>query len=333
MFFDKLKIQKEKENNLALPNELFELLLEWKNKELIKSKHIPFVYSYLYLQTYMYRYSKYSEYVPDNGEIKVLLGLKSNNITVDYIIKKGGILDSQGLTYSINDYPILTKWSDGILNFDRPKFLTVKEESDYFSKVFNDDENAIKEAIGYSSYEIAWRNKNKINNNQYCKIPTFAFYRDINDFKYPINYLEVDGTFYESNFTTIIPFIIFEFCMKNEELGCTAFYLYSYLKHKSEIHNGGYDANHIRLSNELGISKNTIIKYRNNLRKHKMLELQHNMKSLNPNIEYTERKVSTNLVLPFENFTKEELEYNKFKSSVDNVFFGKIDNSLDYLFM
>lgn len=333
MFFDKLKVFTEKENNLALPNELFELLLDWKNEELIKSKHIPFIYSYLYLQSYMYRYSKYSEYVPTVGEIKSTLGLKSDNITVDYIIKKGGILDLKGLTYSANDYPILTKWSDGILNFDRPKFITVKEESNHFSKVFNDDENAVKEAIGHSSYEIAWRNKNKINNNQYCKIPTFAFYRDINEFRYPINYLEVDGTFYESHFTTIIPFTIFEFCMKNEELGCTAFYLYSYLKHKSEIHSGGYDANHIRLSKELGISKNTIIKYRNNLRKYKMLNLEHNMKSLNPNLDSKDRKVSTNIILPFEKFTKEETNYNKLNNSIDNVFFRKIDNSLDHLFM
>lgn len=315
MKFEKLNLDLKNESKLAMPNELFTKLLELKEDKTIKSNHAPFIYSYLYLNAYLYRYSIYETYVPSTSDIKEMLGMSKGTKTVDYIIKKDGLLDKLGLTYSTKDYPIHTMWVDEDGNkLERPQFNMLKEESNKINELFHGDLDEIQVAFGAKSYELAYRKKHNLLNNQYCKLPVFAFYRDVDDFfeTETIDYLSVDGTFYESNNTTIIPFEVFQFCMENEDLGVTAFYIYAYLKHKGDLHQNGYDASHKRLSKELGLSEKTIQTYRNAMRSHNMIHLKHNMTHYSPNVE--DRKVSTNIVQPPVKFTLEQVEYNKFNN-------------------
>ena len=81
--------------SVAMPNELFTQLLQMKEDKELKPVHIGFTYSYIYLQTYMYRYSTYSTYVPNGKEIKELLTYTPSNKAVDYIIKRTAYLSKR----------------------------------------------------------------------------------------------------------------------------------------------------------------------------------------------------------------------------------------------
>lgn len=296
--YEKYQINQEHESKLALPNELYPLLLEWKNEKKIKSAHIPFVWSYLYFETWMYRYSKYDLHVPTTSEVKEILGYTPTNKTLDYIIKKDGVLDESGLTESTSDFPIQSLFQDDEENkTDRVVIRTLN------SFKF-DDFNFVHE----------WKKWNKIKLNQTIKYPVFAFERNILTPDEPDKYSDEDenGTFFDSSNTTIIDFSIFDFCMAHEDLGCTGFYLYSYLKHKNDLHKFGYDASHKRIAKELGLSEKTVQTYRNALRSHNMMELEHNMDVFYPSMPADERMVSTNKIKSFTEFANDKVEYTKF---------------------
>lgn len=330
---EKFTINYEKESKLALPNELYSTMLQWKEDKKIKANHIPFAWSYLYLQTYLYRYAKYEEYVPSTSNIKQMLGYGAEYSAIDYIIKKDGVLDSEGWTESTDDFPVRVMWVDEDRDkTDRPIIITLKEESKGFHESLDCDTEAIKKLIGSETFEAHWKKIKNVNNKQKIKYPVFAFQRDLNP-----QYIDFDGTFYESANTTIIDIRVFEFCMSHEDLGCTGFYLYCYLKHKNDLHKGGYDASHKRLAEELGLSAKTIQTYRDALRSHDMMLLKHNMDSYHPDMKKEDRKVSTNITYGYEKFSDEPIEYIKFndkekrKSESLNENINKIlDNGVNY---
>lgn len=305
---EKFNINYEKESKLALPNELYTTIKQWKEDKKIKANQISFIWSYLYLQTYLYRYAKYAEYVPSVSEIKQMLGYAARSSSIEYIIKKDGLLDAEGWTESTDDFPVRIMWvdKDGDKT-DRPIIITLKEESKGFHESLDGDVETIKQVLGTKSYEIHWKKVHYVNNKQKIKYPVFAFQRDLNP-----EYIDYDGTFYESANTTIIDIRIFEFCMSHEDLGCTGFYLYCYLKHKNDLHKGGYDASHKRLAEELGLSPKTIQTYRDALRSHRMMLLKHNMNSYHPSMKKESKKVSTNITYSFEQFKDNHIEYVKF---------------------
>lgn len=319
---EKFTINYEKESKLALPNELYSTMLEWKKEKKIKANQIPFVWSYLYLQTYLYRYAKYNEYVPSTSEIKQMLGYGAGSSSIEYIIKKDGVLDNEGWTESTDDFPVRVMWEDEDGDkTDRPIIITLKEESKGFHESLDGDIEAIKKLIGAESYEAHWKKIKNVNNKQKIKYPVFAFQRDLNP-----EYIDFDGTFYESANTTIIDIRVFEFCMSHEDLGCTGFYLYCYLKHKNDLHKGGYDASHKRLADELGLSAKTIQTYRDALRSHNMMLLKHNMDYYHPQMKKEDKKVSTNITYGFEQFKDDPIEYIKFNDKEKRKQLGLEEN-------
>jgi len=305
---DKLKVENKYQFNVALPNELFTLLNEWKEDDEITSTHIPFVYSYLYFITYMYRYGKYSNWCPSVEEIKEVLGVSKISKHHNYIIKKNGVLDTKNLTLTTNNLSIGYTWFDESVN-NKEKLDRVKVET------LNDSGIDIKQFKEFHS----------ITNRYTIKLPKFAYYRDVNE--YNDKHINCDGTFYESENTTMLDIRVFNFCMSKDDLGCTAFYLYAYLKHKNDLF-GGYDASHIRLANELGLSDATIKKYRDALRSYNMVYLKHNMEYFSPTMDNDKRKVSTNITNNFEIFNSEPMEFNKFKRVKDKT--SQYDSNLDY---
>lgn len=266
---EKLQVTDAKEYYFAMDNELFNTLLEMKEENVIKSTHIPFVYSYLFITGYMYKYGKYNNYMMKTSDVKELLGFAHNNKAIDYLIKKNGVLDSYDLTETTTD-------------------ITVGYELDELGSV-----NLITLSQFPSDIIAQFRVEYGITNRQTIKIPK----------SYDFDHIEN---------TTLCDIRVFEFCMRNDELGINAFYLYSYLKHMN-FKFKGYDANHIRLAKELGLSKNTIQKYRDAMRKYNMIYLSHNMEVFHPNMK--DAKVSTNYINKFEQFSNVGMEYNKFLKS------------------
>lgn len=272
---EKLQVTGKHEYFYAMDNKLFNMLLEMKEEKVIKSTHIPFVYSYLFITGYMHRYGKYNVYLPRTGEIKELLGFAHNNKAIDYLIKKDGVLDAYDLTETTTNFTLGYEFTD----YKEFKLITLSD---------------------FNELDVAeFRKVHGITNRQTIKIPK--------------------GYDFDNNEnTTLCDIRVFEFCMKNDDLGVNAFYLYSYLKHMN-FKFKGYDATHIRIASELGLSKNTIQKYRDAMRSYNMIYLSHNMEYYHPNMDKKLIKASTNYINEYGLFTLSKQDYNKFLKKEQKV--------------
>lgn len=276
---NKLHVQ-ENEQMINMPNEIFQQLKVISgSKSDKKGSHIAFAYSYIYFYAYLYRYSKYYYIAPTTEDVKQLLGYSATNKTMNYLIKKNGLLEQLGLLETTTDYPVLS--------------------------YFDDDKDIQFELLSQQDDEYIIKNLTKRHTNRYViKKPIFAFERVIEG--------EMDnGTFYDAYNTHIIDINVFLFCMSNEELGVIAFYIYSYLKMMNDHFPCGYDSTAKRLSDEIGLGERTIKDYEKTMREYNMVELIHNMEYINANIPANERLASTHKINDFEDFTFVKGKINK----------------------
>lgn len=209
------------------PNEIFEEL----KRSNIKPVHIPFAYSYYFLISYLYKMCAYDEITPSQKELKEWLGFSSNNKTIDYIVKKGGVLDQLLHTQTTTDYPIACHKDDyGDIEFD-----TVQNEDDYMKNLYRSRHSA--------RYII--------------KYPIKCFSRC------PVDDLNcLDGTFYQIYDTHRTELSTIKFMLSKNELAVTAFYIYQFLLYKCDKVEE-YDGTIEQISNEIGLCKATISKYVN----------------------------------------------------------------------
>lgn len=230
----------EKEDNMFIPNEIFEDL----PKHIEKGIHIPFAYSYYYLITYLYRYAKYDKYLYTNEDIKEILGYNKSTKGLDYLIKRNGLLDEIGYTSSDKDFPIGWQYS--------------KEEDELIFTMWSE----FKEDYGMVKYPNMSRKYS-------IKVPEKALYRYIHE-----DGTFDGGTFYEiENTHNILP-QVFLFCMSIDDIGCNGFYLYSYLKHKNDLFKQGYDISIEGLSKVTTLSNRTINRILDALKKHNLIRFQ-----------------------------------------------------------
>lgn len=234
-----------KEGSIHLPNEIFQDLQQSKIES---PKHIAFAYSYYYLINYLYRYSKYGVKRYTQSDLKAILGYSRVNKDIDYIIKKNGVLDKIGYTTSVQDYPI-EDWQD----VDKTPVFTMYSE---FKKE-NFDE---LKAIGLHN-----------DRHYFVKYPVKAFYRTKEAKKAKI----MDGTFYQCEHTHGIPTSEFLLCMSNEKIGTIGFYLYGYLKYKIDYYKGCFAQGVESIAKEIGLSKNTVLKYKDVLEENKLIFVTH----------------------------------------------------------
>lgn len=232
--------------HIYLPNEVFaDLKLNIDN-----SSQIAFAYSYLYYITYLYRYCKY---IDGNGNkvtqevIKEYLGYSPKNKKIDYIIKKGGILDNLQYTETTTDYPIQ-------FLYDEDDMITFETIYDY------------KEVI-----------KNINDRNFRIKKPLRAFYRSIR----AIEEGDLTGTFYEVENTHRIDFDIFHSIISDPNLGVVGFYVYGYLKHKNDLFASGYQRSYEKIGIDLNMSEKTIRKYTNSLELKGFLNIERKIFDIN----------------------------------------------------
>lgn len=242
--------------HVYLPNETFaDLKLHINN-----SSQIAFAYAYLYYITYLYRYC---EYIDGNGEkvtqerIKEYLGYSPKNKKVDYIIKKGGVLDTIQYTLTTTDYPIQFLYdSNDLLIFE-----TINDYKDHI--------------------------KNINDRNFRVKYPLRAFHRSPRAIKEQT----LTGTFYEVENTHRIDFEAFQAILENPDLGATAFYLYGFLKHKNDIFREGYQRSFERIGEELLMSDKTVRKYVDKLEAYGLLRVHRQLYNINANIEDIEANI------------------------------------------
>jgi hypothetical protein len=234
--------------HIYLPNEVFaDFKLNIHN-----SSQTAFAYSYLYYVTYLYRYCKF---IDDNGEkvtqesIKQFLGYSPKNKRVDYIIKKGGLLDILGYTVTTTDYPIQ-------FLYDSLDFIYFETISNYKGIIKKKNDKGEVIPLNERNFKI--------------KKPLKAFFRT-EEFLF---HKELTGTFYQVEDTHRIDYKTFEYIIKHRQLGTLAFYLYGFLKHKNDIFKSGYQRSAEKIGDEIGISERTVRKYVNLLEEHHLINVE-----------------------------------------------------------
>lgn len=293
MNYDKLStfldFNEEHESKLYMPNEIFEdLISKVKN-----TPHIAFTYAYIYLITWLYRYCKYKggSDVLSNTAIKKILGYSAGTRTINYIIKKNGLTDQIGYTVTDRDIPIGVQFEDNELNFTLLSELDDRDNPKY--SYANSGEKYIRDTFPM---------------NFTFKYPVKAFERVVDE----KGNVEIEGTYFVVENTHLVPFETFLYCMSNENINCTGFYLYCFLKHKNDIY-GGYDISLEDLSEETGMAERTLDKYLGMLKKYKMIDFKHNQKFFAIGLRQEERKANTYYVNEYQDFTDKPVHYNKIK--------------------
>jgi hypothetical protein len=272
----------EKERMLFIPNEIYNDL----HKNVNKRHHISFAFSYYYLITWLYRYTKYGYIRIDNKIIKWILGYNPTYPEIDYIFKKNGLLDQMEYTITVKDFPVSWSFDDEFL-----EFTMLSDMDEHTQKI-------IKENLS-RKYTV--------------KFPVKAFHRYTEDEEMKKEYVNgyEDGTFYEFDNTHIVPFDVFLFCISKQEVGLTGFYLWSYLKCQNQLYNDGYDISVDDLSIETHIPRSTLCNYLSSLRSYKMIDVLHNQKFFCLAINENERKANTYVVNNYDKFVNEPIEYEK----------------------
>lgn len=284
-----LHFNNDYEELVGIPNNIFEKLLNLVNSKQLKSQHVGFAFSYIYLQAYLFRYAKYDKVIPSTGVIKQLLGLSATNKTVDYIIKRNGLLDEHKITHTSSDFVLLSEMKDEILEFT------------YVSDLYEHEQFRESRNIGLS---------------QSYKVPIFGLFANADDY-FDEEYNDYDGTFYPfydetSKPYTLIDNKVFAYMMANDDLGVNAFYLYCYVLYKNNLLSTGYDATHTRLAEEIGLSSKSVQRYRDAMRSYKVMDLIHNMDYFVHGLQdITKRMASSNFANDYKQFTYKKVEYDK----------------------
>jgi hypothetical protein len=228
----------EYQNKIYIHNEIFEELKLLHDKG---SSHVAFAYTYYFLICWLYRYAKYGELNIDVKMIKQIMGYSATYQEINYLIKKNGWLDQNGLTYSDTNYPLVWEWKDDELEFTYLSDMDVEIKNMYIT------------------------NKGR---NYKIKVPVKALHRNKDDEL-------LDGTFYDISYTHEVSFDLFVKCVSDKELGCSAFYLYGYLKYRCDKFKE-YNSSVERLAKETGMSKNTVDKYLTSLCRNGLVKYKEN---------------------------------------------------------
>lgn len=229
---------------IFLPNEIFQDLIgQDKLQDFTKR---AFAYSYYTYISFLYRYCRYVDQNGDymtQGSIKEFLGYSPISKTVDFIIKKNGILDKMNYTETTTDYPIMWELDE----FNDPTFFTLSQ---------------MKESL------INLPNSIINDRNFKCKLPLTGFHRNGDHSIY-------DGTFYNIANTHRVDYSIFERIIKDSDLGVRGFYIYGYLKYNANRFHGRFQASYERIQNELNVAFRTLNKYLKRLEELKFITVDH----------------------------------------------------------
>lgn len=263
-----------------------EILDDIQEKVTKNSSHLAFSYSYIYLTTWMYRYAKHislTEGFIDNGKMKGLLGYSKDYKPLDYLIKKNGLLDQLGYTETVKDFPTNWTFEDEYLEF--AMYSEFKEDLRYLnlSRKFS------------------------------VKLPVKAIHRYDNEV--------LDGTYYEFENTHCIPFEVFMFCMANNKIGATGFYLYAYIKRMNGMFPEGWDVAFDKLAKVTGVPASTIGRYMDELRRYNMITVKYNQEVFSLGMRLEDRKACTYIINEVNQFTETPQKIKKMKVVTTKEYF------------
>lgn len=117
---------------VQIPNDIFRTLSKnIKNKSgNTNIKQSSFAYAYIICVSFLYKYAQFVDinnktYI-QNTDLKQILGYSKTTKSVDYIIKKDGVLEKIGLLKTIKDYPVSVMYGeDEYNNFKIREFITL----------------------------------------------------------------------------------------------------------------------------------------------------------------------------------------------------------------
>ena len=162
------------------------------------NRHKTFSFSYYWLVSYLWKYSKYGNIEITTQDIKTILGVSPTEKRMDYIIKNGGLLDSIGLTETTRDFPVCT-------TFDNNGTIEVT-------------------TLSMLNKEIAQSFLCTLNNRYMCKKPLLQYKRD-----------GKAGLMYSRDDVFSISIVEFTRCVLCPEIGFDGFYVYAYLKYRVKM--------------------------------------------------------------------------------------------------
>jgi len=145
----------------------------------------------MYLTRFLYRNCKYfhTQKLLDAKVMKELLGYSRSNRTMNYITKKGGLLDDMGYTESTKNYPDPHQFEEGF-----ESLLAA----------------AHKESIGDALPLVP--------KMFFLKYPILAYKRVLKcEVEGQIEEKEMGGTFSNTTNTHSVPFEVFVFCMSKKK--------------------------------------------------------------------------------------------------------------------
>ncbi|OMP66881.1 hypothetical protein [Domibacillus epiphyticus] len=282
----------DRESKIFMPNEIFTDIRD----ERIKKGHRPFTFSYYYLINYLYRNAKYGDMKTNitTKDMVDVLGFSPENRRLSYIMKDNGVLDQMKYTETTRDIPVL---------------------AGNFKDMYGHQEGLDFEYYEYypdmADYVKGFANSYKI------KKPVLAFNRHIKDPEWIETYQEEDyrdGTFYEVENTTLIPFEVFLFCMEHKDIECDGFYLYSYLKMMNDRFPNGYRVALTQLCNDLGFSRGNLVNTLDALKRHRMIQVIHNQSFFAVGLKEEDRMPNSYIINDWEYFNDNgDTEYEKIK--------------------
>lgn len=247
---------------IYIPNNIFEMLAE--DEELNKSNgtrrstHVAEAYCYLVLVTYLYRNCKYG-WMQDASmkALQTVVGFNYDYKNFNYVIKKDGVLDKLGLTktISLKDAPIGYDVTDG----GYVEFMT---QEDYDKTL---DPRKVQDEKDFGMRKSV--------KNAKVKEPIFALYNQDGEYGYGTFFGFIDSDNVAD--THKIDMEVFIECMTNEDLGCTAFYLYSFLQWKCQTSQGIQGSIEIGLetiSERTGVLRGARDKALHGLKAHKLID-------------------------------------------------------------
>lgn len=278
-----------KESAIFMPNEIFSDLQGY----ITKSTEVAYAYSYTYLCHYLYRSCKYfnTEKLINGNVIKEILGYSETNRTMNYITKKGGLLEEIGYLESTKEYPMTWEYKNATTNGGGEGL------SFYMSS--NEDKQFLP----------------PMSKRFFLKRPVKAFERVILTQKEDGSFIEDEreGTFYDVANTHTVDFKVFMYCMANEKLGVVAFYLYSWLKHKNDIFSKGYDVPIDKLASETGLTRRTLLNYMDLLKGYRMITFKFNQENYVVGMFAKDRKATTYYTEDYFDFLSKPEPFKKMK--------------------
>lgn len=238
---------------VQIPNEIFrDLSSSIKNKGgSTNIQQSSFAYAYLVCLAFLYKYAYFVDINNDtylqNKDIKIVLGYSPNTKSIDYIIKRNGLLECIGLTKTTNDYPVFASYIDDEYNGLKIREITtismIDESHSFFSK--------IKSIVKNRNYKISE--------------PRFLF-----------EYKDDAGTLYDYSNTHRITIKEFIEIIYNSELDNIDFMLYAFFKSKCfNLNNNMKSIPLLSIVSEIGISKDAFYSHLNIMKDRKLLNVNH----------------------------------------------------------